>query len=60
MALISIHAPSSSRVSSFNTAYALQQDDWDDYGFKTTYHLYQNLLDGNVELVGSIKILRRG
>ena len=37
----------------------LQQDRWDDFGFKTQYQLFHNA-DGSVDLVGSVKILKRG
>ncbi|MCA0201147.1 MAG: ATP-binding protein [Proteobacteria bacterium] len=39
--------------------FAVMQDNWDDYGFKTTYQLYHNN-NGRADLIGTIKILRRG
>lgn len=39
--------------------FAVMQDNWDDYGFKTSYQLYHNN-DGRADLIGTIKILRRG
>lgn len=37
----------------------LQQDAWDDFGFKTQYHLH-HFKDGHDSFVGNLKILRRG
>lgn len=37
----------------------LQQDGWDDFGFKTQYHVYY-FAEGQEAFVGNIKILRRG
>ena len=37
----------------------IQQDAWDDFGFKTQYHLYC-FVDGRDDFVGNIKVLRRG
>ncbi|MEG8016066.1 MULTISPECIES: AAA family ATPase [Sphingomonas] len=37
----------------------LQQDAWDDYGFKTGYHLYY-FTEGKDAFVGNLKILQRG
>lgn len=37
----------------------IQQDAWDDFGFKCQYHLYC-FVDGRDDFVGNVKILRRG
>ncbi|WP_258394841.1 AAA family ATPase [Pseudomonas fluorescens] len=45
-------------------AFVLEQDRWDDYGFKTQYHLSYVTLDEagqrSVDLIGPVKILRLG
>ncbi|WP_244142256.1 AAA family ATPase [Pseudomonas gozinkensis] len=45
-------------------AFVLEQDRWDDYGFRTQYHLYYVTLDETgqrvVDLIGPVKILRFG
>lgn len=41
--------------------FVLQQDDWDDYGFKTQYHLFHFAPGGSGgDFIGNVKILRRG
>ena len=39
--------------------WVLQKDRWDDFGFKTQYHLF-HFGEGPDEFVGNVKILRRG
>lgn len=39
---------------------ALQPDNWDDYGFKTTFNLYIGRLSDEPVLVGTVKIAKRG
>lgn len=59
---ISIIPPNRRHVSSLATTFALQQDNWNDYGFNTLYHLHyqgKDTRDGPL-LVGGVKILRRG
>lgn len=49
-------------VSSLATTFVLQQDNWNDYGFQTLYHLHYQAKP-NVDsalLIGGVKILRRG
>lgn len=45
-------------------AFVLEQDRWDDYGFRTQYHLYYVTLDEAgqrlMDLIGPVKILRFG
>lgn len=38
----------------------LQQDKWNDYSFQTLYQLYVQVEGGSHELVGSVKILKKG
>lgn len=51
-------AASRSEPSNFLGA-ALQQDNWNDYSFRTQYHLYVFVPEFS-GLIGSVKILRRG
>ena len=37
----------------------LQQDRWDDFGFKTQYHVYYFDVEGDA-FIGNVKILRKG
>ncbi|GAK70678.1 hypothetical protein RRU01S_13_00160 [Agrobacterium rubi TR3 = NBRC 13261] len=56
-----IYPPSKVNLSSIKGQVALQQDNWDDYKFKTTYQLYYS--DGKAAeplFVGSVKILKLG
>ena len=41
------------------TSVVLQQDDWDDFGFKTQYHLYYFEQDAGT-FIGNVKILQIG
>lgn len=57
----SLHSPAKEHLKAFDTKFALQQDNWNDYSFQTLYHLYYNNgLEGEVTFIGSIKILKRG
>lgn len=60
--LVSIFPPKRGDVPPFDTTFALQQDNWNDYHFKTLYHLYRRQpTSGSLPtLIGSLKILRRG
>ena len=60
MAYFKVLGPSSRRIERFDEPYALKQDNWDDYGFKTQYHLYKFAGDKDSELIGPVKILRVG
>src|SRR5580693_5435905 len=40
-------------------ALVLVQDNWNDFGYHTQYHLYASTDEG-VQQVGTVKILRRG
>ncbi len=60
--VVSVFPPKRGDVSAFNTTFALEQDNWNDYSFQTLYHLYHR---GGVSgetptLIGPVKILRRG
>jgi len=59
---IDVRAPSRQLLDSVETRFTLQRDDWDDYGFKTLYHLYyqHGSEETDVTYVGGVKILRRG
>ncbi|MBR1071113.1 AAA family ATPase [Bradyrhizobium liaoningense] len=59
---ISIFPPRRGAVPPFETPFALKQDNWNDYGFQTLYHLYrrQREFGAAPDLVGAVKILRRG
>ena len=57
---VSILPPSRKGVQSFPTKVALQQDHWNDYSFKTLYHLYHQEVGQPPTLIGPVKILRRG
>lgn len=62
MKLISVQPPKRNSVSSFETRFSLQQDNWNDYNFQTLYHLYRKN-EGTEEkpsYIGSVKILKIG
>jgi predicted ATPase len=59
---ISIYSPSSRNLKSIDTQFALQQDDWDDYSYRTLYHLYYRpsaSKPDKVKYIGGVKILKR-
>ena len=58
----SIERPSISKVVAFESRYALQQDNWNDYGFNTLYHLYVRTgrRSDEVTYVGGVRILKKG
>jgi hypothetical protein len=60
--IVGIFPPRRGGVPPFETRFALQQDNWNDYHFQTLYHLYrrQSEADSAPTLIGPIKILRRG
>ncbi|MCA1494454.1 hypothetical protein I6F11_26530 [Ensifer sp. NBAIM29] len=60
--VISVAAPNRKGISPFSTEFALQQDNWNDYNFRTLYHLYYGGADPSAPptLIGGVKILRRG
>jgi predicted ATPase len=56
-----IYPPSRSGLNAISGKLALQQDNWDDYHFKTTYGLYyQPSKDVPLLYVGGVKILKLG
>lgn len=57
-----IYPTSRSRLRKMETKFGLQGDSWNDYSFRTLYHLYYrpNLEDNKVEYIGGVKILRLG
>ena len=59
---ISIYPPSNRNLKSIDTQFALQQDDWNDYSYKTLYHLYYRpsaSKPDKVKYIGGVKILKR-
>lgn len=58
MANFTVFPPSRSEPSGFFGA-ALQQDNWNDFSFRTQYHLYVALPEFTGR-IGAVKILRRG
>ncbi|MER8905224.1 AAA family ATPase [Mesorhizobium sp. M0772] len=54
----SVVAPSRGTPNSTTTV-VLQQDRWDDFGFKTQYHIFY-YGSGEEVFIGNVKILRRG
>lgn len=45
-----------------DVAFLLEENDWDDYGYQTTYHLHASklLTGGKPEYLGSLRIMRKG
>ena len=60
--IISVFPPQRHGVPSFDTEFALKQDNWNDYDFYTLYHLYRRPADSKYgsSLIGPVKILKRG
>ena len=60
--IVSIFSPRRGGVGPFEGTFALQQDNWNDYNFRTLYHLYYREKDtsSSPTMIGSVKILRRG
>ena len=58
---IYVFPPSRGGVGPFETPFALQQDNWNDYSFLTLYHLYHRQADSSSSptMIGSVKF-RRG
>lgn len=57
---VTIYPPSRSVLTSFASQFALQQDNWNDFSFRTAYQLYYNTPGEDATLIGSVKVLRRG
>lgn len=58
--LVTIYPSSRSVLKSIASPFALQQDNWNDFGFQTLYQLYYNTPGEDATLIGNVKILRRG
>ncbi|WP_353098431.1 ATP-binding protein [Stenotrophomonas lactitubi] len=58
--LVTIYPPSRSVLTSIASSFALKQDNWNDFSFRTLYQLYYNTPGENATLIGGVKILRRG
>lgn len=45
-----------------DVAFFLEENDWDDFGFKTTYHLHasKQLTGGKPEYLGALRIMKKG
>ncbi len=43
-----------------SATFALRRDQWDDYGYKTQYQLFLLRPGAEHELMGDVKILRKG
>lgn len=59
---IDVRPPSRQLLKRVTTRFTLQQDDWNDYSFRTLYHLYfrHGQEETDVTYIGGVKILRRG
>lgn len=59
---IDVKRPSRHHLSRMQTRFALQQDDWNDYSFRTLYHLYYRASpeETDVTYIGGVKILQLG
>ena len=59
---ITISQPSRQLLKRIESTFALQQDNWNDYSFKTLYHLHFRHGDDptDVTFIGGVKILRKG
>ena len=59
---IDIKPPSRQLVKRMETRFALQQDDWNDYSYRTLYHLHyrHGSESSDITYVGGVKILKRG
>ncbi|MEZ2129750.1 MULTISPECIES: AAA family ATPase [unclassified Sinorhizobium] len=59
---ITVQSPNRNGISPFSTIFALQQDNWNDFSFRTLYHLYHRTDDPHEPptLIGGVKILREG
>ncbi|MBY5448107.1 AAA family ATPase [Rhizobium leguminosarum] len=59
---IDVKPPSRQLIDRMTTRFALQRDDWNDYSFRTLYHLHyrHGPEDKDVTYVGPVKILRKG
>jgi len=59
---IEIYPPSRHALKSIGSRFALQRDDWDDFSFKTLYHLHFRPTSNTDEVIylGGVKILKRG
>lgn len=59
---IDVAPPSSNRLKRMTGKFSLQQDDWNDYSFRTLYHLHYKHGEQptDVTFIGSVKILKLG
>jgi len=59
---IAIEPPSRQLIQRMDTRFALQKDGWDDYSFRTLYHLHFRHGDNDTDVtyIGGVKILKKG
>jgi hypothetical protein len=59
---IEVFPPSRRPLGQFKSRFALQQDNWNDFGFQSLYHLYYSAREPGADVVqiGPVKILRHG
>ncbi|ASY71336.1 ATP-binding protein [Sinorhizobium fredii] len=59
---VDVQPPSRQLLKTMTTRFALQRDDWNDYGFCTLYHLHYRHggKSTDVTYIGGVKILKRG
>ena len=50
----------SGRSTAFNAKYGLKKDNWNDYGFRTTYMLFKKIDENSYESLGVVNILKQG
>lgn len=50
------------RYDDTDVAFLLEENDWDDYGYQTTYHLHASklLTKGKPEYLGGLRIMKKG
>lgn len=50
------------RHSDTDVAFLLEENDWDDFGYQTTYHLHasKQLTKGKPEYLGALRIMKKG
>jgi len=58
--LVTIYPPSRHMPTSIASTFALKQDNWNDFGFRTLYQLYYNAPGEDAILIGGVKILKKG
>ena len=57
MPFITLISYAAAAAGNFESPFALVRDNWDDYGFKTSYTLHSKSAGGET-LIGSVKIMK--